>query len=122
MRLTRTQWLCGVALLVTTSLVVLFSPSPPPTPSFASVVEFRAWATARGLVVWPEDRDFAVTVSDLTDIRSRLDREDVDLDDAVIQVLILGDTTVPARGESRVWGRVMAWGSPRLLAKIDAMR
>lgn len=91
---------------------------------FSSVADFRSWAASHGWHVWPEGGEpGSVTAGESADVRRVLAAGQVDPREITVQAQHAdADLELPPNVAYRVWGRVVVYGSPRLLERLDALR
>jgi hypothetical protein len=118
---------CSAALLLAAVLLAMLWPAKR---EFASPDDFRHWAKSHGLHVWPESGNaYAVLVSQRhpAPYLMRVSHTSREIDapegwSGVVVVSLLPDRGSPPDVAFQVWGKVIAYGCPDLLARIDRSR
>src|SRR5262245_55752004 len=113
---------CVAGLLAVAAAAYLTSGGGPRV--FDSIADFRSWAQSHGYHVWPETGEpGGVTVAESTAVRQGLAEERAAPRACTVQAqLATSDVSLPDGVESALWGRVVVFGPPELLAKLDALR
>src|SRR5262245_55174408 len=89
---------------------------------FESVEDFRAWALAKGFAVCPEhDRPGGLLKDRQAGVQVALTKEGLTRFQSLAHVAVL-DYLDSVPGEYRVWGRVIAWGNPEVIAALERER
>ncbi len=118
----------GIALLSLSALAVaLEGHFRGSKQGFQSVSDFREWAEAKGLIVWPPHPATAVHVSDDLEIRTKLGSHETAEADTAYKTLVHAATAsvvdqLPTKTDHLLWGKVVIYGNPRLLEKLEKLR
>lgn len=109
----------AIALLAATALAVFAFPSKR---TFTDIDDFRAWAGARKLIVWPPAPASSAHVSNDPAVRTKLDGDESEVTRRSLVTVSGSVDELPAGVEHRIWGKVVAYGNPELLRKLDESR